>query len=237
MTSTLLKVDQLEVYYGVIHALKGISFHVNSGEIVSLIGANGAGKTTTLRAISGLTSSKGVLTFDGQNLATVKSFQRVSLGIAQSPEGRGIFPEMSVLENLEMGAYSRKDKPGIKKDLELCFELFPRLKERVSQTAGTLSGGEQQMVAISRAIMCKPKMLLLDEPSLGLAPLIVAQIFEILKKLNQEGMTILLVEQNARMALKISHRAYVLETGKIVLEDSAANLLNNDEVRKSYLGI
>ncbi len=237
MSSPLLTVDRLEVFYGAIHALKGISFQVQAGEIVSLIGANGAGKTTTLRAISGLAPSKGVITFDSQNLATHKSFQRVSLGIAQSPEGRGIFPEMSVLENLEMGAYSRKDKSGIKKDLELCFELFPRLKERMAQIAGTLSGGEQQMVAISRAIMCKPKLLLLDEPSLGLAPLIVAQIFEILKKLNQEGMTVLLVEQNARMALKISHRAYVLETGKIVLEDSAANLLNNDEVRKSYLGV
>lgn len=237
MSSPLLIADRLEVFYGAIHALKGISFQVHAGEIVSLIGANGAGKTTTLRAISGLTPSKGVITFNGQNLATYKSFQRVNLGIAQSPEGRGIFPEMSVLENLEMGAYSRKDKPEIKKDLELCFELFPRLKERIAQIAGTLSGGEQQMVAISRAIMCKPKLLLLDEPSLGLAPLIVAQIFEILKKLNQEGMTILLVEQNARMALKISHRAYVLETGKIVLEDSAVNLLNNDEVRKSYLGV
>lgn len=237
MSSPLLNADQLEVYYGAIHALKGISFQVQAGEIVSLIGANGAGKTTTLRAISGLTPSKGVINFNGQNLANYKSFQRVNLGIAQSPEGRGIFPEMSVLENLEMGAYSRKDKSEIKKDLELCFELFPRLKERIAQIAGTLSGGEQQMVAISRAIMCKPKLLLLDEPSLGLAPLIVAQIFEILKKLNQEGMTILLVEQNARMALKISHRAYVLETGKIVLEDSATNLLNNDEVRKSYLGV
>lgn len=237
MSSPLLNADQLEVYYGAIHALKGISFQVHAGEIVSLIGANGAGKTTTLRAISGLTPSKGVINFNGQNLANYKSFQRVNLGIAQSPEGRGIFPEMSVLENLEMGAYSRKDKSEIKKDLELCFELFPRLKERIAQIAGTLSGGEQQMVAISRAIMCKPKLLLLDEPSLGLAPLIVAQIFEILKKLNQEGMTILLVEQNARMALKISHRAYVLETGKIVLEDSATNLLNNDEVRKSYLGV
>ncbi|MGZ3770176.1 MAG: ABC transporter ATP-binding protein [Bdellovibrio sp.] len=235
---SLLKVENLEVFYGSIQALKGISFEVNSGEIVSLIGANGAGKTTTLRAISGLVSAKeGSISFNGQNLSNVPIYKRVSLGIAQSPEGRGVFPQMSVHENLEMGAYSRTDSAEIKKDLEMCFQLFPRLKERVWQMAGTLSGGEQQMLAICRALMCKPKMLLLDEPSLGLAPIIVAQIFEIVKKLNQEGMTILLVEQNARMALKISHRAYVLETGKIVMKDSAQNLLANDEVRKAYLGV
>lgn len=238
MNSPLLKVENLEVFYGAIQALKGIDFTVDAGEIVSLIGANGAGKTTTLRAISGLVpSSQGVITFDGHNLNNVPIFKRVSLGIAQSPEGRGVFPQMSVYENLEMGAYSRSDSAQIKADLEMCFELFPRLKERVWQMAGTLSGGEQQMLAISRALMCKPKMLLLDEPSLGLAPIIVAQIFEIVKKLNKEGMTILLVEQNARMALKISHRAYVLETGKIVMQDSAQNLLANDEVRKAYLGV
>lgn len=237
MNSPLLKVENLEVFYGSIQALKGISFTVDAGEIVSLIGANGAGKTTTLRAISGLVPAQGVITFDGHNLGNVPIFKRVSLGIAQSPEGRGVFPQMSVYENLEMGAYSRSDNAQIKKDLDMCFELFPRLKERVWQMAGTLSGGEQQMLAISRALMCKPKMLLLDEPSLGLAPIIVAQIFEIVKKLNKEGMTILLVEQNARMALKISHRAYVLETGKIVMQDSAENLLANDEVRKAYLGV
>ncbi|NUN06353.1 MAG: ABC transporter ATP-binding protein [Bdellovibrio sp.] len=237
MSSVLLNVENLEVFYGSIHALKGLNFTVNTGEVVSLIGANGAGKTTTLRAISGLVPVRGKIEFSGKDLVSVPTHQRVSLGIAQSPEGRGVFPQMSILENLEMGAYSRSDKAQIKTDLEMCFDLFPRLKERLQQMAGTLSGGEQQMLAISRALMCKPKMLLLDEPSLGLAPLIVAQIFEIVKKLNNEGMTILLVEQNARMALKISHRAYVLETGRIVMADSAQNLLSNDEVRKSYLGI
>lgn len=237
MSSTLLSVENLDVYYGSIHALKGISFNVNRGEVVSLIGANGAGKTTTLRAISGLVPSQGKIQFENTDLSKVSTFKRVGLGIAQSPEGRGVFPQMSVLENLEMGAYSRNDKSQIKKDLEMCFELFPRMKERVTQMAGTLSGGEQQMLAISRALMSKPTLLLLDEPSLGLAPLIVAQIFEIIKKLNQEGMTVLLVEQNARMALKISHRAYVLECGRVVMQDSAKNLLNNDEVRKSYLGV
>ncbi|MEN0057731.1 MAG: ABC transporter ATP-binding protein [Bdellovibrio sp.] len=236
-TSPLLTVENLEVHYGAIQALKGISFYVNSGEIVSLIGANGAGKTTTLHALSGLVPSQGQISFAGQSLHKIPPFKRVSLGLAQSPEGRGVFPQMSVLENLELGAYSRSDKAQIKIDLQMCFDLFPRLKERREQAAGTLSGGEQQMLAICRALMCKPQMLLLDEPSLGLAPLIVAQIFEIVKKVNREGMTVLLVEQNARMALKISHRAYVLETGRVVMQDSAANLLDNDEVRKSYLGI
>jgi branched-chain amino acid transport system ATP-binding protein len=240
MTSTtepMLKVEDLQVFYGSIHALKGVSFHVNKGEVISLIGANGAGKTTTLRALSGIVPASGKVTLNNKDLLSVPAYKRVTLGIAQSPEGRGVFPQMSVLENLEMGAYSRSDSAGIRKDLEMCFELFPRLKERIAQMAGTLSGGEQQMLAICRALMCKPQLLLLDEPSLGLAPLIVAQIFEIVKKLNQEGMTILLVEQNARLALKVSHRAYVLETGKIVLADSAKNLLNNDEVRRSYLGV
>ena len=237
MSSALLHVENLEVFYGAIHALKGVSFEVHKGEVVSLIGANGAGKTTTLRALSGLVSAKGAINFKGKDLIQIPTYQRVSLGIAQSPEGRGVFPDMSVRENLEMGAYSRKDKAQILKDFDMCLDLFPRLKERLWQMAGTLSGGEQQMLAISRALMCKPELLLLDEPSLGLAPIIVAQIFEIVKKLNQEGMTILLVEQNARMALKISHRAYVLETGRIVMQDSAQNLLNNDEVRKSYLGV
>ncbi|KYG66189.1 ABC transporter ATP-binding protein [Bdellovibrio bacteriovorus] len=234
---SLLQVENLEVFYGAIHALKGVSFNVEKGEVVSLIGANGAGKSTTLRALSGLVPCRGKISFRGNDLLIVPSYKRVTLGIAQSPEGRGVFPQMSVLENLEMGAYHRQDKAQIKDDLEMCFGLFPRLKERVWQMAGTLSGGEQQMLAISRALMSRPELLLLDEPSLGLAPLIVAQIFEIVKKLNQEGMTVLLVEQNARMALKISHRAYVLETGRVVMQDSAQNLLNNDEVRKSYLGI
>ena len=237
MSSALLHVENLEVYYGAIHALKGLNFEVRAGEVVSLIGANGAGKTTTLRALSGLVDAKGSINFKGKDLIQVPTYKRVSLGIAQSPEGRGVFPQMSVRENLEMGAYSRKDKAQVLKDFNMCLDLFPRLKERLWQMAGTLSGGEQQMLAISRALMCKPELLLLDEPSLGLAPIIVAQIFEIVKKLNQEGMTILLVEQNARMALKISHRAYVLETGRIVMQDSAQNLLNNDEVRKSYLGV
>jgi branched-chain amino acid transport system ATP-binding protein len=235
--SSLLSVQNLEVYYGAIQALKGISFEVKKGEVVSLIGSNGAGKTSTLRALSGLTKSKGRIAFSNEEIQDLPSFKRVTRGLAQSPEGRGVFPQMSVLENLEMGAYSRTDKKQIKADLAHCFQLFPRLAERTKQVAGTLSGGEQQMVAISRALMCKPKMLLLDEPSLGLAPLVVAQIFEIVKKLNQqEGMTVLLVEQNARMALKISNRAYVLETGRIVLEDTAANLLNNEAVQKAYLG-
>lgn len=237
MKSPIIAVENLSVFYGSIQALKGISFHVDPGEIVSLIGANGAGKTTTLRALSGLVPSQGKITLNDKDLSIIPTHERVKLGMAQSPEGRGVFSQMSVLENLEMGAYSRKDKAGIKKDLEMCMELFPRLKERLWQMAGTLSGGEQQMLAISRALMCKPEILLLDEPSLGLAPLIVAQIFEIVKKLNQEGMTVLLVEQNARLALKVSNRAYVLETGRIVMQDTGANLLNNDEVRKSYLGV
>lgn len=233
----LLSVKDLHVSYGSIHAIKGISFEVFPGEVVSLIGANGAGKTTTLRAISGLADAKGLILMDGHELLHVPAHKRVKLGLAQSPEGRGVFPQMSVYENLEMGAYSRTDRDGIRKDLERCFQLFPRLKERQSQMAGTLSGGEQQMLAISRALMAKPKMLLLDEPSLGLAPKIVAQIFEIIHQLNQEGMTILLVEQNARMALKASHRAYVLETGLITLQGKGQDLLHDDEVRRSYLGI
>jgi branched-chain amino acid transport system ATP-binding protein len=237
MSTAIISANNLHVHYGSIHALKGISFDVFKGEIVSLIGANGAGKTTTLRALSGLVPVTGKLQFENQDLTQVPVFKRVEMGIAQSPEGRGVFPQMSVQENLEMGAYCRKDKDGIKKDYEMCLDLFPRLKERLWQMAGTMSGGEQQMLAICRALMSNPKILLLDEPSLGLAPIIVAQIFEIVKKLNQQGMTILLVEQNARMALKISHRAYVLETGKIVMQDSASNLLNNDEVRKAYLGV
>jgi branched-chain amino acid transport system ATP-binding protein len=233
----LMSVKNLEVFYGAIHALKGISFDIYEGEIVSLIGSNGAGKTTTLRAICGLAEAQGAITLEGKDLLKIPAHERVHHGLAQSPEGRGIFQNLTVLENLQMGAYSRKDKKGILADLEYCYGLFPRLKERVQQVAGTLSGGEQQMLAISRAIMCKPKLLLLDEPSLGLAPKIVSQIFEIVKKLNSEGMTILLVEQNANQALKIAHRAYVLETGKITLNGTGESLLKNDEVRKSYLGV
>lgn len=233
----ILEAKDLHVHYGSIHALKGISFHVDKGEIVSLIGANGAGKTTTLRALSGVVDSKGDILLDGNSLRGVPSFKRVGLGLAQSPEGRGVFPQMTVLENLEMGAYSRSDKAEILKDIEMCFGLFPRLKERIKQTAGTMSGGEQQMLAMSRALMSRPKVLLLDEPSLGLAPRIVSQIFEIILKLNSQGMTILLVEQNARMALKVSHRAYVIETGKIILQGKGTDLLNDDSVRQAYLGV
>ena len=233
----ILKVNDLHVFYGSIHAIKGITFQVNVGEVVSLIGANGAGKTSTLRAISGLAESKGEINFDGHQLSQVRVYDRVKLGLAQSPEGRGVFPNLTVLENLLMGAYFRSDKSEIAKDIEKCYDLFPRLRERHFQLAGTLSGGEQQMVAISRAMMARPKLLLLDEPSLGLAPMVVMQIFEIIKKLNAEGVTVLLVEQNARMALKVSHRAYVIETGKIVMEGKGHDLLNDDNVRRSYLGV
>lgn len=235
--STLLKVNDLRVSYGSIQAVKGISFSVNQGEIVSLIGCNGAGKTTTLKALSGIIPSQGEILFLGASLRQVPAHERMVRGLAQSPEGRGVFPLMSVHENLEMGAYSRKDRQEIKKDMDQCYELFPRLKQREKQPAGTLSGGEQQMLAICRALMARPKMLLLDEPSLGLAPLIVSQIFSIIEKVNREGMTILLVEQNARMALKISHRAYVLETGLITMEGPGPELLNDDSVRRSYLGV
>ena len=233
----LLDVKDLNVRYGSIHAIKGISFHVEKGEIVTLIGANGAGKTSTLRALSGIASSTGDILFNGESLRSAKVYDRVRLGIAQSPEGRGIFPNLSVMENLLMGCYFRSNAPSIHEEIEHCFKLFPRLKERQNQAAGTLSGGEQQMVAISRAMMAKPQLLLLDEPSLGLAPMVILQIFEIIKKLNEEGTTILLVEQNARLALKISHRAYVIETGKITLSGTGRDLLDDDNVRRSYLGI
>ncbi|RYZ68778.1 MAG: ABC transporter ATP-binding protein, partial [Proteobacteria bacterium] len=214
----------------------GINFDVNEGEVVSLIGANGAGKTTTLRAISGIVPFKGTVSFKGESLANVPPHMIVSRGMAHSPEGRGVFPNLTVMENLELGAYIRKDKDGIQSDLNHCYELFPRVKERLQQKAGTLSGGEQQMLAMCRALLSRPKLLLLDEPSLGLAPLIVAQIFEIVKKVNSEGMTVLLVEQNARMALKVSHRAYVVETGKITLSGSGKELLDDKRVIDSYLG-
>jgi branched-chain amino acid transport system ATP-binding protein len=234
--NVILKVTDLNVSYGGIHAIKNIGFEVKTQEIVSLIGSNGAGKTSTLRALSGLVESTGLIEFDGHDLTRVEGFKRVPMGLAQSPEGRGVFPDMTVWENLEMGAYTRNDKKAIDEDRERCLQLFPRLKERLKQLAGTLSGGEQQMLAICRALMSKPKLLLLDEPSLGLAPLIVGQIFEIIQKLNQEGLTILLVEQNATQALKISHRAYVIETGQVILKGTGAELLANDQVRQSYLG-
>jgi branched-chain amino acid transport system ATP-binding protein len=233
---SLLEVKDLNVYYGGIHALKGISFNVNKGEIVSLIGANGAGKTTSLRAVSGILPFKGTINLDGTSLSGIPPHKIVRLGLAHSPEGRGVFPNLTVMENLELGAYIRNDKEQIAKDLEHCFKLFPRVKERLQQKAGTLSGGEQQMLAMCRALMAKPRLLLLDEPSLGLAPLIVAQIFEIIEQVNSEGMTILLVEQNARMALKISQRAYVIETGNVTLSGAGKELLNDRRVIDSYLG-
>lgn len=233
----MLKVNDLHAYYGVIHAIKGISFEVNEGEIVSLIGANGAGKTTTLHLISGLLkSTSGEVNFLSTKINNLSADKIVKKGIAHVPEGRRIFSKLSVKENLELGSFLLNDKKFIKDEYERVLTLFPRLKERLKQMAGTLSGGEQQMLAIGRALMSKPKMLLMDEPSMGLAPILVKEIFEIIKECNKNGMTILLVEQNAKMALNISHRAYVLETGKIVISDKAENLLGNSEVKKAYLG-
>lgn len=236
MSETLLDVKGLNVKYGAIHALKGLSFSVNKGEIVSLIGANGAGKTTTLRAVSCMLPFTGRIHFRGESLSGIPAHALIRRGICHSPEGRGVFPNLTVMENLELGAYTRNDHDEISKDLEHCFDLFPRLRERVKQKAGTLSGGEQQMLAMCRALMGRPQLLMLDEPSLGLAPLVVAQIFEIVKKINAEGTTVLLVEQNARMALKISTRAYVVETGKITLSGTGEALLNDPRVIESYLG-
>ncbi len=236
MSTCMLSVKDLSVFYGGIHALKGMSFEVNVGEVVSLIGANGAGKTTTLRAISGILPYTGEILFLGEKLLTEKPHLIMERGISHCPEGRGVFSNLTVLENLEMGAYIRNDKKGIKQDFEMCFELFPRLRERTKQISGTLSGGEQQMLAMSRALMSRPKLLMLDEPSLGLAPIIVAQIFEIIKKVNSTGMTILLVEQNARMALKVSDRAYVVETGLISMQGRGTDLLGDKKVINSYLG-
>ena len=232
----MLEVNDINVYYGSIHAIKGVSFEVNEGEIISLIGANGAGKTTTLHTISGLLkSTTGSVSFMGQNLAHVPAHKIVSLGLAQVPEGRRVFLQMDVQENLEMGAYTQPNST-IKDSLEMVYERFPRLKERRHQVAGTLSGGEQQMLAMGRAMMSKPNLLMLDEPSMGLAPLLVEEIFDIITTLNKAGTTILLVEQNAQMALSIADRGYVLETGQVVLADDAKNLLHNDSVRKAYLG-
>lgn len=233
-----LEIKDLRVHYGKIEAIKGISVTVNEGEIVTLIGANGAGKTTTLKTISGLRKvSSGSIIFNGQNISNMSAHERVELGISQAPEGRGIFPGMTVLENLEMGKFHRKDrKIEMNEDLEKVYTLFPRLKERASQSGGTLSGGEQQMLAIGRALMARPKVLLLDEPSMGLAPQMIANIFRIITEINKQGVTILLVEQNAQQALKRAHRAYILETGNVVKEAKASDLLNDPAVREAYLG-
>ncbi len=233
----MLVVDNINVYYGAIHALKGVSVEVQEGEIVTLIGANGAGKSTTLRTISGMLKPKtGKILFEGQDIAGMAAQNIVKLGISHVPEGRRIFANMSVMENLELGAYIRSDTKEIKEDLEKIFKRFPRLAERKTQMAGTLSGGEQQMLAMGRAMMSRPRILLLDEPSMGLAPLLVKEIFSIIKDINASGTTILLVEQNAHMALSIAHKAYVLETGRISLSGTAQELAASEEVRKAYLG-
>ena len=233
----MLKVENINVYYGAIHALKGISVDVKEGEIVTLIGANGAGKSTILRTISGLLRTKtGSIMFEGNSVASMAAEEIVKKGISQVPEGRRIFANMTVEENLELGAYIRSDKAGIRKDINKVFERFPRLGERRTQVAGTLSGGEQQMLAIGRGLMSQPRLLLLDEPSMGLAPLLVKEIFSIIKEINASGTTILLVEQNANMALSIAHQAYVLETGRIILSGTAKELAESEEVRKAYLG-
>ena len=233
----MLRIADLNVYYGAIHALKGISLEVHQGEIVTLIGANGAGKSTTLRTISGLIAPKsGAVDFEGQGIAGLGAHDIVRRGISQVPEGRRIFADMTVLENLELGAFIRNDKDGIASDMEMVFTRFPRLKERISQQAGTLSGGEQQMLAMGRALMSRPRLLLLDEPSMGLAPLLIKEIFSIIVDINKAGTTILLVEQNANMALSIANRAYVLETGRITLSGGAKDLAASEEVRKAYLG-
>ena len=233
----MLRIADLNVYYGAIHALKGISLEVHQGEIVTLIGANGAGKSTPLRTISGLIAPKsGAVDFEGQGIAGLGAHDIVRRGISQVPEGRRIFADMTVLENLELGAFIRNDKDGIASDMEMVFTRFPRLKERISQQAGTLSGGEQQMLAMGRALMSRPRLLLLDEPSMGLAPLLIKEIFSIIVDINKAGTTILLVEQNANMALSIANRAYVLETGRITLSGGAKDLAASEEVRKAYLG-
>jgi branched-chain amino acid transport system ATP-binding protein len=234
----LLNIKDLHVSYGKIKAIKGISLEVGAGEIVTLVGANGAGKTTLLKTVSGiLTPVSGEILYEGKKLSDIKPYERVIEGICQAPEGRGIFPGMTVLENLEMGKFSRPDaKSENEEDLQMIYELFPRLKERVSQMGGTLSGGEQQMLAIGRALMSRPRLLLLDEPSMGLAPKFIAQIFEIIQEIKKRGVTILLVEQNAAKALSIADRAYVLETGNITMQGSGQELLNNPDIRKAYLG-
>ena len=233
----ILEVNDLNVYYGAIHAIKNISFEIKKGEIVTLIGANGAGKTSTLHAVSGLLPLKsGEVSLNGVNITGMEAHKLVTKGMAHVPEGRRIFTELTVLENLEMGAYTRNDKDGIKDDLEKMFVLFPRLAERKKQLAGTMSGGEQQMLAIARALMSKPTILLMDEPSMGLAPLLVQEIFKIIERINkEEGVTILLVEQNAHMALSVANRAYVLETGEIIKEGAGKDLLDDPDIKKAYL--
>jgi branched-chain amino acid transport system ATP-binding protein len=233
----LLEVTGLRVAYGGIQAVRGITFHVNAGEMVALIGANGAGKTSTLKAMARLLNAAGgSVRYCGKEISRLAPHELVGAGIALVPEGRGVFPRMSIVENLLMGAYSRQDKAGISADIEHAFSLFPRLKERSAQLAGTLSGGEQQMLAIGRALMSRPKLLLLDEPSMGLAPLMVQKIFEVIRTVADQGMTVLLVEQNAKLALEVSQRAYVMESGEITLTDASASLLANPKVREAYLG-
>ena len=233
----MLEIKDLEVYYGMIQAIKGISFEVNEGEVIALIGANGAGKTTILHTISGLIApKKGSITFEGQEITKIPAHKIVENGLAQVPEGRRVFPSLSVLQNLKLGAYTRKDKKEIDDTLKMIYERFPRLEERKNQPAGTLSGGEQQMLAMGRALMSKPRIILMDEPSMGLSPIFVNEIFDIIKQVSASGTTVLLVEQNAKKALSIADRGYVLETGKIVKEGKASDLLNDEAVQKAYLG-
>lgn len=233
----MLEVNDLKVYYGMIQAIKGVSFHVNEGEVIALIGANGAGKTTILHTISGLlTPKEGSVTFEGKDIVKIPGHKIVSMGMAHVPEGRRVFAQLSVLQNLKMGAYTRKDKAEIDATLKTVFQRFPRLEERQNQLAGTLSGGEQQMLAMGRALMSHPKIILMDEPSMGLSPIFVNEIFDIIQEVSKSGTTVLLVEQNAKKALSIADRAYVLETGKIVLEGKANDLLNDDSIKKAYLG-
>lgn len=233
----MLEIKDLEVYYGVIQAIKGVSFEVNKGEIIALIGANGAGKTTILQTISGLIPSKsGNIVFNGKDITKAPGHKIVYMGMAQVPEGRRVFAELTVLQNLKLGAYSRKDKAEINETLKMVYERFPRLEERKNQLAGTLSGGEQQMLAMGRALMSKPDIILMDEPSMGLSPIFVNEIFDIIKKINASGTTVLLVEQNAKKALSIANRAYVLETGKIALSGNAIDLINDENIKKAYLG-
>jgi branched-chain amino acid transport system ATP-binding protein len=235
--SNILELEDVHTYYGSIHALKGVSLDVREGEIVTLLGANGAGKSTTLRSINGLNHPRrGRISFQGDDITNESAHTIVKRGVAQSPEGRRLFPRMTVFENLEMGAFQRTDRPGIKEDIDRVFGLFPRLAERRTQKAGTLSGGEQQMVAMGRALMARPKLLMLDEPSMGLAPIFVEKIFEIVVEINKQGTPILLVEQNALMALEVANRGFVLETGKVALADDAKALRSNEQVRKTYLG-
>ena len=234
---SMLEVKDLEVYYGVIQAIKGISFHVEEGEVIALIGANGAGKTTTLQTITGMLNAQaGSIQFEGTELTKIPGHKIVSMGMAHVPEGRRVFAQLSVLENLKLGAYTRKDKTEIEESLKRVYKSFPRLEERKNQLAGTLSGGEQQMLAMGRALMSKPRIVLMDEPSMGLSPIFVEEIFNNIKEISAEGTTVLLVEQNAKKALSIADRAYVLETGKIVLEGDAKDLLNDESIKKAYLG-